>query len=533
MAQDTKFSQSSWQKNTSSTYNYVKHFNEMTFKRDVLSFLYDFENKRTPLKMKKMLKVYLIFCGLIANAILFTAGFFFIDQISLHPSQMNQAIAMVSDKVSVFSPESADYLSELAERQDTPDYYEGHFQPTHWPTVGPQQQYPLFNTSRYISVDNEDDFISAIKNARQGDEIVIKNGHYLLDSKRYTISKARTSPFAPVVIRAESLGQVNLYLDSVEGFVIDQPNWQIEGINFIGQCKNHSRCEHALHIVGAAKNTVIRNNTFYDFNAAIKINESNMVYPDDGIIESNIFGMNAPRQTNHSVTPINLDHGNNWQIRKNLIHDFIKLDGNKISYGAFMKGGIRGGVMEQNLIICNSKTEQYPGSQVGLSFGGGGMDKQDRRGSADYEVADAVMKNNIILHCNDVGIYSQRSQDVVINNNILFNTLGIDNRFKESKADIFNNILNGRIMDRDRAKSNRTNNYVYNNSLFSSELSLKTIFEEPNKGNFRIKQPEALLNATLNASAVTESSTDFCNNAVKPGQAYVGAIYDDRGCFKP
>lgn len=484
--------------------------------------------------MKKIVRFYLVTCGFIANVILFTVTFLFYDQINLQPEQANQAISVFRDKLSEHSPESARYLSSaITDQPENTDFYERQFQPTHWPTVGPKKHYQAFKTSRVINIDSEDELLNAMKNARRGDEIVIKDGHYLLEGKRFNISKALTSSFTPIVIRAETLGGVNIYLDAVEGFVIDQPNWQIEGINFIGQCENHSKCEHALHIVGTAKNTVIRNNTFYDFNAAIKINELSMSYPDDGIIENNIFGMNAPRSTNHPVTPINLDHGNNWIIRKNIIHDFIKLNGNKISYGAFMKGGTRGGVMEQNLIICNTKHERYPGSQVGLSFGGGGMNKEDRRGNSDYEVSASSMKNNIIMHCNDVGIYSQRSKNVTINNNILFNTLGIDVRFKESNANVFNNILSGRIKDRDSAKSKKSNNYVYNKSFFSKELSLKTIFEKPNIGIFRIKQPEVLLNATRNASSVTESIFDFCNHSVKPGQSYIGAIYDDRGCFKP
>ncbi|PSU35573.1 hypothetical protein [Photobacterium lutimaris] len=480
--------------------------------------------------MKKVLKLYFLFCGLMANAFLFTALILFIDKI---PSQLSQAASKVSDKINAYSPESAHYLSTLTEQPETEDYYKGKFRPTQWPTVGPQKQYQLFNTHRFVHVNSEIDLITAIKNARPGDEIVIQNGNYLLEGKRFVISEARTSPHTPIVVRAATLGRVNLYLDAVEGFVIDQPNWQIEGINFIGQCDNHSRCEHALHIVGAAKNTVIRNNTFYDFNAALKINELNNIYPDNGIVESNIFGMNEPRHTHHSVTPINLDHGNNWQIRQNLIHDFIKLDGNKISYGAYMKGGIHGGTIEQNLIICNTKPTQFRGSQVGLSFGGGGMNKQDRRGKSDFEVTNSVMKNNIIMHCNDVGIYSPRVKDIVINNNILYNTLGIDIRFQGSTAAIFNNILDGRIKDRDSAKSDRKNNYIDNNSLFSSSLSLKTVFEDPNQGNFRLKQLEALRKAILDAPALTESSVDFCNSTVRAGQSYVGAIYDETGCFKP
>ncbi|MGF1723873.1 hypothetical protein [Photobacterium nomapromontoriensis] len=481
--------------------------------------------------MKKILSLYLLICGLVVNILIMVVFYLFNDQLTLQSTKVNHAVSIITDKLNSSSRASLDELDVYSKQHHHDEFYNGIFHPKNWPTVGPRKHYQAFNTDRYIFVDNESSLIHAIKNAQSGDEIIIKDGYYLLDGKRFIISDAKTSSLQPIVIRAENIGGVNIYLDAVEGFLIDQPNWRIEGINFIGQCDHHSRCEHALHIVGYANNTVIRNNTFYDFNAAIKINKLKMKYPDNGIIENNIFGMNAPRDTNHSVTPINLDHGSNWKIRKNIIHDFIKLGGNKVSYGAFMKGGTHGGIMEQNLIICNTNRERYPGSQVGLSFGGGGIDKNQRRGRSDFEVKNSVIRNNIILHCNDVGIYSQRSSNITINNNIIYNTLGVDVRFKNSTANIFNNIINGRIKDRDNAKSIKYNNYVSNESLFSTELPLYEIFEKPNIGVFRIKKPEALINVTQDASVVTELIIDFCNNTVKPGQSYIGAIYNDRGCF--
>jgi high frequency lysogenization protein len=50
--------------------------------------------------------------------------------------------------------------------------------------------------------------------------------------------------------------------------------------------------------------------------------------------------------------------GRRWQLRGNFIHDHAKGEGNGVSYAAFLKGNSRDGLIERNLVICESDNRQ-------------------------------------------------------------------------------------------------------------------------------------------------------------------------------
>ena len=68
------------------------------------------------------------------------------------------------------------------------------------------------------------------------------------------------------------------------------------------------------------------------------------------------------------------------------------------------------------------------------------------------------MANNIIANCSDVGIYINKGANIQILNNTLFNTSGIDIRFDTSMATIRNNLLDGRIRERNGGVATLSNN---------------------------------------------------------------------------
>ncbi|MGF1685689.1 right-handed parallel beta-helix repeat-containing protein [Photobacterium japonica] len=481
--------------------------------------------------MKKIFKKYVFACGVLFNIVLLAVSVKGAAHVGSRVSNLGELFHYSAEWVKPYSASSAQLLLSLSERVTTQHAFEQHFTPRNWPNIGPAANSDPLPPSSMITVSTSQGLLSALRDVLPGQTIVIENGRYELKGKRFNISSKTASASAPIRVMAATRGQVTLALNSREGIVINQPHWQIEGIQFIGACEQHSQCDHALHIVGDADYTQVAHNTFYDFNAAIKINQQDANYPDNGLINNNVFGATSPRNTHLSVTPINLDHGSDWVIKKNIIHDFIKLGGNRVSYGAYMKGGIQGGVFEQNLVICNTGKESYPGSQVGLSFGGGGMQKDHRRDKADYEVTEAVMRNNLILHCNDVGIYSQRASSVTINNNTLYNTAGIDVRFPISSATVYNNILNGRIKPRDAAHIDTINNLVSPASFLRQSNALNAIFTAPQNGVFSVINPDALFDYALEAKPTTQTVYDFCGNRVHQGTAYIGAIYQDKACF--
>ena len=139
-------------------------------------------------------------------------------------------------------------------------------------------------------------------------------------------------------------------------FKLQAGYWVFENLIIQGVCRRHKYCQHAFYIVGAAEGTVIRNNHLRDFNAAIKGNgiviTAKRLFPSRVLIEGNAFFNAAPRKTARRVTPINVVGGSHWVIRRNFFADFGKVEGNRMSYAAFLKGNSSHGLMERNLLIC-------------------------------------------------------------------------------------------------------------------------------------------------------------------------------------
>ena len=96
---------------------------------------------------------------------------------------------------------------------------------------------------------------------------------------------------------------------------------------------------------------MIRNNHLRDFNAAIKGNgiviTAKRLFPSRVLIEGNAFFNAAPRKTARRVTPINVVGGSHWVIRRNFFADFGKVEGNRMSYAAFLQGNSSHWLMER------------------------------------------------------------------------------------------------------------------------------------------------------------------------------------------
>lgn len=378
---------------------------------------------------------------------------------------------------------------------------------------------------RYIKVGTQTELITVLQKAVAGDTIEILSGTYSLPNAKHILSSAGNEDL-PIKLLAGRLGKVILYL-SGEGIVVDQPHWHFQNLHLIGQCEQHSSCEHAFHVVGKGQHTHFINNIFQDFNAAIKINGLNNDYPDSGVITKNTFYNTSSRQTSKPVTPIDLMHANNWQVSENFIFDFVKSGGNNVSYGAFFKGGSTGGEFFNNLIMCQANLTS-PFSSVGLSFGGGGSDVNHRRDSNAFEHKAGIMRNNIIMHCaNDVGIYVNNATDSLIEHNTLYKTLGIDVRF-ESTATITNNIISGRIKEREGGQIVAENNIIFAQAFLTARDALDDLFVLPIRGNFNWQLTPLL--PSNNDTKIKTQRNDFCN---KPTSAhYLGAYAGDNFCLE-
>mgnify|MGYP000152543397 CR=1 FL=1 len=376
-------------------------------------------------------------------------------------------------------------------------------------------------------IDNVTDFLKAIKYAKPGDTIQLMPGDYHLKKKRIGISVAGFST-APITVRASKLGLVKIYFHTWEGFIVTAPYWVFENLEIQGRTKGG---EHAFHVVGKGSSFVLRNNKISNFNAIIKVNGlkhgDKYYYPDYGLIEKNTFFNTTTRRAKSPVNLLNINSVNKWVVRSNFISDFSKGYGNyRVSFGAYMKGNSTKGLFENNLVICEnillSNTEQ----RIGLSFGGGGTDKQYCRDQVcDAEHTQGVMRNNIILNCShDVGIYLNKSKETEIYNNLIFNSLGIDVRFGSSSATIYNNIISGRIKSRDGGLYIEENNLIDQDCLatdrFFSGCSFLNFYWDIVNSNTLLKNGSDILGKGIAAPF----KKDFCGNAISADNLDIGPI---------
>lgn len=309
-----------------------------------------------------------------------------------------------------------------------------------------------------IPVSNVTELVAAIGDADPGDVIILASGNYDIASNVSCLSNGAENN--PITVRSETLGSAVINFDAVEGFKVLGTYWTFENLEIHGVCADDSACEHAFHIKGTADGTHIRNNKVEGFNAHIKgggTNDTPRKFSDDVIIEYNEFYSQSPRQTSNPVTPIDVVGGKRWRVSHNYIHDFQKARGNNISYAAFLKGNSSDGIFSHNLVLCQNLHQG--GVRVGLSFGGGGTGTQFcEDGSCQTEHRNGIMANNIIANCSDVGIYINKGANIQILNNTLFNTSGIDIRFDASRATVRNNLLDGRIRERNGGVATLSNN---------------------------------------------------------------------------
>lgn len=313
---------------------------------------------------------------------------------------------------------------------------------------------------------------SAVLQARAGDVLEIRPGTYAIKGSLKTAANGTATQ--PIVLRAARAGSVILEFTTVESMRIAHSYWQVENLTLRGRCRSDSDCEHAFHIFGPAQHVVIRNNLLEDYNAPIKINGLNGSWPDGGLIQHNTLANSRRRNTHLPVTMIDIVGASQWTIADNIISNFIKGDGNRVAYGAFMKGGGSNGRIERNLVICTPRDISQPGTRIGLSMGGGGTEKKycrDQR--CDTEHSNGLVANNVVAHCNDFGLDVNTSNQTVLAHNTLINTSGIDVRQAMSSATVYGNLLDGRIRARNGALLEASENTVGNLFAHPARLDLK------------------------------------------------------------
>jgi hypothetical protein len=375
-------------------------------------------------------------------------------------------------------------------------------------------------------VANGDELRRAVAAAAPGDVITLLAGTYRLRGN-LVLSRAGTGQ-APIVVRAERPGSAVVELDASEGFVVAAPYWRFENLDVRGACTGLSSCEHAFHVVGEAHHFAAVNNRISDFDAHFKINGQGGHFPDHGLLEGNTITNSAPRTGEHPVTPVDLVAASDWIVRRNLVTDFIKLGGDRISYGVFAKGAGARTLFEQNVVLCEQHLQGYPGSRIGLSFGGGGSGKQYCRDhQCIVEQEQGVMRANLVASCSDVGIHMNASARSSIVDNTLVDTGGIEVRFPESSATLDGNLVDGPIRERNGGTAHLGDNLVTPIAwLYAGRHPQRALFAAPQAFDFGWR--EAAPRRTPGADHVR--GPDLCGTA-RPAQPRYGAFEDFKACL--
>jgi len=342
--------------------------------------------------------------------------------------------------------------------------------------VGSYNNYDDSLATQHITVQSSKEIMSAITTSIADTSINILPGTYKF-SGNYLEFKAKGSKYAPIVLKANKLGDVIFEMDTYEGFLISSPYIVIENIIFRGMKNKSDSQEHAIHLTKDADFIDIRHNEFINFNAHIKSNgiftkDGVGHFPDNVVIQHNNFYNEWKRNTLSPASPIDVVGGKNWVIKNNFIADFGKY-GRKcegITYGLFLKGASENGIIENNLIACEWNVPHTSPNDVriGISLGNGGtgqkfcMDK-----TCSFEHKGGIIRNNTIINCqNDVAIYINKGKETKISANYIANSLGIDVRYQASSAKIYDNLIDGRIKN-----TNGATIEIFNNNSIKDYLS--------------------------------------------------------------
>jgi MYXO-CTERM domain-containing protein len=348
----------------------------------------------------------------------------------------------------------------------------------------------------------------------------------------YVITASLTTGNSGVTIRAAGpLGSVVLESSVVEAIRVTQPNWTFQRLEVRGVCADDSTCEHAFHVTGLADGTTIVGCRLVDFNAQIKGNGAPvgpagaMVWPDDVAIVGNELFDTRARQTANPVTKIDVVGGRRWQIVGNDLHDYEKAGGDQVSYGAFLKGNSREGLMHRNRVVCAQAFAG--GTRIGLSLGGGGSapDSICEDATCTPEHQAGWIQDNVIAHCSDVGIYLNEATSTMVLHNTIYDTAGVDFRFATSTGAVSSNLIGGAVRDRDGGT-----HVEFDNLVGITPAEWTAWFTDPDAVQFGLRDGTDFVDRGANG---VNLRLDFCGNDRDDGAPDIGAVEYDVDLVDP
>jgi len=133
------------------------------------------------------------------------------------------------------------------------------------------------------------------------------------------------------------------------------------------------------------------------------------------------------------------------------------------------------------------------------------------------------MRNNVIVNCNDVGIYLNEAEDCEVHHNTIYDTSGIDVRFGPSVVTLSNNLLTGQIRERDGG----TAILAGGNQQNVGNAAFDGWFADPVRYDLALIDPAAsFLDQGVSAPGVPR---DFCLHARSAATPDPGVVEYDAG----
>lgn len=355
-----------------------------------------------------------------------------------------------------------------------------------------------------IKADNAEAIKAALAAAGPGDTIVIKPGEYNLGRDVGT-GKDGTKE-QPITLRCEGdMGYAKLNLDGQVAFRVKNKFWVFQGIHFNGDRQNTSAAVFMdgpggcgdIHIADCK----ISGSAEHGMKSA-KLREKPV---HNVVIEfTELFDTGA--------TGFDLVSGDNWILRRNYIHDYGL--GGGVSYGIFLKGGGKHGVIEANFV--DGKKQQ---TTIGISFGGGLTGEQWLPMGADGKLGPehdgGLCRNNIVINATDASYHSNNSANCKFYNNLAWSGDSFQKQAAYPQDPVLvNNLIGGGVNGTSENKS--------------TVAPKKEWFVNPDDGDFRLTDDgQAALVGKGENLPIEDNSTDFFGTQREVGKPVLGPVLPD------
>lgn len=346
---------------------------------------------------------------------------------------------------------------------------------------------------------------AALAAAKPGDTILVPPGVYDMGSEVST-GKDGTKD-QPITLRCEGdKGYATLHAKSQIAFRMKNRHWVFRGIHFQGD----ARSTEAV--------------VFPDGPGGC----SDVLITDCKMSTCNYYVMKASRSRDKGVnnmvieftelfdcagTGFDLVCGDNWVLRRCYVHDYAKSP-REASYGIFLKGGGKNGIVEGCIVDGKSK-----GTTLGISFGGGLTGAKwlplGPNGKVGPEHDGGIARNNIVVNTTDSAYHTNNAANCKFYNNLAFNCRTFQRQASYPKDPVLiNNLIGGNVT---KGASESKNNLT--------DVK-KEWFVNPALNDFRLTDQgkTALVGKGL---ALPDNPTDFFGTKRDPATPTLGPVLPD------